>query len=192
MNLKTRQIALIGFSVAMLLLVTGCQNKKPDTTPPDDDVRYEQPAEDVDATPTPAPAADETEQAPPLSIQELDEQMRNQGLIGDVFFDFDQYDLRPEARERLARNAEFMNSADGRDLTFKIEGHCDERGTSEYNLALGQNRADTAADYIVSLGVDRSRLTTISYGEERPFCTESSEACWQQNRRARFVLSGRN
>jgi peptidoglycan-associated lipoprotein len=77
------------------------------------------------------------------------------------------------------------------DILFTIEGHCDERGTNEYNIALGQRRASAAKDYIVSLGVEDSRLRTISYGEERPFCTESNEGCWQQNRRAHFVATGR-
>ena len=76
-------------------------------------------------------------------------------------------------------------------LLFTIEGHCDERGTNEYNIALGQRRAAAAKDYIVSLGVEDARLRTISYGEERPFCTESDEACWQSNRRAHFVATGR-
>ena len=75
-------------------------------------------------------------------------------------------------------------------LTVTVEGHCDERGTVEYNLALGERRAQSTYDYLVSLGVAASRFKTISYGEERPFCTESNEACWQKNRRARFVISG--
>ncbi|MEM9553266.1 MAG: OmpA family protein [Acidobacteriota bacterium] len=189
MNAKSRWIALAVCMVAMLI-VTGCKNDKPTTTPPDN-VTYEKPVEDVPATPTPAPAADETEMQPPPTIQELNEQLQRDGLVGDVFFAFDQFELRPDARERLARNAEFMQSAEGRDLVFTIEGHCDERGTNEYNIALGQNRSDSAVDYIVSLGVDRGRLKTISYGEERPFCTESTEGCWQKNRRARFVVTGR-
>ncbi|MEM1181110.1 MAG: OmpA family protein [Acidobacteriota bacterium] len=148
------------------------------------------PPTDVPDKPKPAPVVDETEKEPPKSIQEIEADLRNQGLIGDVFFDFDKSDLRSQARERLAKNAEFMNSAEGRAYTFKVEGHCDERGTNEYNLALGQNRSTTAVDYLASLGVARDRFEVISYGEERPFCTESSEACWQQNRRARFVITG--
>jgi peptidoglycan-associated lipoprotein len=74
---------------------------------------------------------------------------------------------------------------------FTIEGHCDERGTNEYNLALGQRRATAAKDYVVSLGVAADLLRTISYGEERPFCRQSDESCWQQNRRAHFVVTGK-
>jgi peptidoglycan-associated lipoprotein len=132
------------------------------------------------------------ETPPELSIQELQRDLESRGLIGDVYFDYDRYELLPEARERLARNAEFINSSEGQGLTFTLEGHCDERGTNEYNIALGQRRATAALDYISSLGVDGGRFKTISFGEERPFCTESNEACWQKNRRARFVITGRS
>jgi peptidoglycan-associated lipoprotein len=76
-------------------------------------------------------------------------------------------------------------------LEFGLEGHCDERGTNEYNLALGERRANAAKDYLVSLGVDSSRVRTISYGEEKPFCMTHDESCWQLNRRGHFVLTGR-
>jgi peptidoglycan-associated lipoprotein len=112
-----------------------------------------------------------------------------QGLLGDVYFDFDQYELRADARDRLARNAEFLKSHP--EFQVRIEGHCDERGTNEYNLALGERRAAAARDYLVSLGVPASKLQTISYGEERPQCTSGDEGCWQQNRRAHFVVTGR-
>ncbi len=91
-------------------------------------------------------------------------------MIGDVFFDFDQSELRADARDRLAKNAEFL--AAHPQFTVTIEGHCDERGTNEYNLALGDRRAAAARDYLQSLGVAADRLRTISYGEERPFCTD--------------------
>ncbi|RMH22078.1 MAG: peptidoglycan-associated lipoprotein Pal [Acidobacteria bacterium] len=132
-----------------------------------------------------------TEAPRPKDLSELQDEFERQGLIGDVFFDFDKYELRADARDRLAKNAEFFNSEEGRKYTYTIEGHCDERGTNEYNIALGQRRASSALDYLTSLGVDRERFKTISYGEERPVCTESTEACWQRNRRAHFVLSGR-
>jgi peptidoglycan-associated lipoprotein len=111
------------------------------------------------------------------------------GLLGDVYYDFDEYELRPEARERLAQNADFMR--DHPEFVFTLEGHCDERGTNEYNLALGDRRASSARNYLASLGIDSSRMSTISYGEERPQCAESSESCWQLNRRAHFVITGR-
>ena len=128
------------------------------------------------------------EEPTPPSIQELQEEAERAGLLGDVFYDFDKYELRMEARDRLQKNASYMQQ--NPKLTFTIEGHCDERGTNEYNIALGQSRSTSALDYLISLGISASRFKTISYGEERPFCTDSNEACWQKNRRARFLISG--
>ena len=110
--------------------------------------------------------------------------------LKDIFFDFDRADLRGDARETLRANADWLkNNPSAR---VEIEGHCDERGTNEYNLALGAKRAQAARDYLVSLGITGERLSTISYGEEIPVCQEHSESCWHQNRRARFVvISGR-
>ncbi|MEM1202910.1 MAG: OmpA family protein [Acidobacteriota bacterium] len=179
-------------ALAMLLTVTGCSKKDPETTPPPPEVKPAAPTTDVPATPEPAEPRDVVEKTQPKSLADIQDDLTTRGLLGDVFYDFDRYELRAAARERLAKNAEFMKSSEGRNLTFTIEGHCDERGTNEYNLALGQNRATSALDYLESLGVARSRFQTISYGEERPFCTESSDACWQKNRRARFVVSGQN
>jgi len=104
--------------------------------------------------------------------------------IADVFFAFDSADLSGAARETLAASATVINRIGG---NYQIEGHCDERGSAEYNLALGDRRARAAKDYLVSLGVDPSRLSTISYGEERPFAPGHDEASWAQNRRAHFL-----
>lgn len=177
-------------ALTALVLAMGCKSAPPPPPAPPQAIETPPPVDVPPATRMEEPT-DKIEEPPPLSIQELDEQLRNEGLIGDVYYDFDKYDLRSDARERLARNAEFMKSAQGREYVFTVEGHCDERGTNEYNIALGQNRSNSAVDYLVSLGVSASRFKTISYGEEKPFCTESTEACWQRNRRARFVLSGR-
>jgi peptidoglycan-associated lipoprotein len=123
-------------------------------------------------------------------LEKVNTHARESGLLGDVFFEFDKYDLAPEARERLAQNARFMREHP--EFTFTVEGHCDERGTNEYNLALGDRRANAAKGYLDSLGVAANRFRAISYGEERGFCTTSDESCWQKNRRAHFVVSGRN
>jgi len=179
---------LIVLIVALLAVGCSSSNNAPEVEEPDT-TATRSPATDVDTSPAPATTADTTERVPEPSIAELNEMVQREGLIGDVFYDFDKYDLRPEARERLAKNAEYMSEHP--DLAFVIEGHCDERGTEEYNIALGQRRATAALDYLISLGVDRSRFQTISYGESRPFCTESTEACWQRNRRARFVITER-
>lgn len=107
--------------------------------------------------------------------------------VGDrVFFDTDRSSLGDDARATLQRQAAWM--AQYPNLTFTIEGHADERGTREYNLALGGRRANAAKDYLVSLGVAASRLNTVSYGKERPVCLDSSESCWSQNRRAVTVI----
>ena len=102
--------------------------------------------------------------------------------VGDrVFFDLDKSEIRPDAQATLQKQAAWLNQY--RDKTVSIEGHCDERGTREYNLALGERRANAVKKYLVSLGVDASRLSTISYGKERPVALGSDEASWAQNRR---------
>jgi peptidoglycan-associated lipoprotein len=108
--------------------------------------------------------------------------------VGDrVFFDFDKSVLKAEARATLERQAEWLKKYPDKIIT--IEGHADERGTREYNLALGERRATAAKDYLVALGVDTSRITTISYGKERPFAVGHNEAAWALNRRAVTVIS---
>ncbi|HVJ34180.1 MAG TPA: peptidoglycan-associated lipoprotein Pal [Terriglobia bacterium] len=102
--------------------------------------------------------------------------------VGDrVFFGYDKYDLTAEAQQQLQKQAAWLNQYKA--VTVTIEGHADERGTREYNLALGERRANSVANYLTALGVDKGRLSVISYGKERPECTESNEACWSQNRR---------
>lgn len=108
------------------------------------------------------------------------------GPLDDIFFGYDAYDLSAEARERLSSNAEWMQANPS--SRVEIEGHCDSRGTIEYNLALGARRATSVRDYLVSLGIPASRITTISYGKELPACHAETASCWQKNRRAHFVL----
>jgi len=105
--------------------------------------------------------------------------------LKEVYFEFDRYDLDSEDRQILKANADWLkkNAA----ARVEIEGHCDERGTNEYNLALGAKRAQAAKDYLITLGVAQNRISTTSYGEEIPVCREHSEDCWQKNRRDRFV-----
>jgi len=106
--------------------------------------------------------------------------------LKDIFFDFDRYDLRPDARDTLKANADWLKSNQA--ARVEIEGHCDDRGTNEYNLALGAKRAQAAKDYLTTLGIAVDRLSTISYGAEIPACKEQNEPCWRQNRRDRFVI----
>ena len=108
------------------------------------------------------------------------------GPLKDIYFSFDRYDLEGEARETLKVNADWLKK--NSTARIEIEGHTDERGTNEYNLALGAKRAQAAKDYLVTLGIATERLSTISYGEEIPVCREQNESCWRQNRRARFVV----
>ena len=126
------------------------------------------------ATPTPAPAT------PPRPSE-----FAENANLRDIHFDFDKYDIRPEDARILDANATWLK-ANPRNLVL-IEGHCDERGTSEYNLALGERRAKSTMNYLVAQGVPASRMTVISYGKERPLCTEKNEACWARNRRAHHL-----
>jgi peptidoglycan-associated lipoprotein len=107
--------------------------------------------------------------------------------LKDVLFEFDRHDLTTDARATLQGNAEWLKK--NATARIEVEGHCDERGTSEYNLALAAKRAQAVRDYLVTLGITSDRISTISYGEEIPACIVSSESCWQQNRRVRFVVA---
>lgn len=105
--------------------------------------------------------------------------------VRDAYFDFNKADIRAEARDALTKTADFLRNYP--QIRVTIEGHCDERGSTEYNLALGDRRAGAVKQYLVSLGISADRLTTVSFGKEKPFCTQSNESCWQQNRRGHFV-----
>ena len=120
----------------------------------------------------------------------VNQELLRRGFLPDIYFDFDASALSAEARQRLFTDAGLLKGAPALKLT--VEGHCDERGTSEYNLALGERRAHTVQEYLGSLGVDPSRLRTISYGLDRPVCTEHEESCWAKNRRAHLVVTGRS
>lgn len=125
--------------------------------------------------PPPAPAA-----APDLNA------LFNQNVT-DAFFDYNKSDIRADARDALQKDAEFLRSYPQVNVT--VEGHCDERGSEEYNLGLGQRRADAVKQYLVSLGISGDRIKTMSWGKEHAFCTEHNESCWQQNRRGHFVMN---
>ncbi len=128
----------------------------------------------VTVTPPPAPVAQPSA---------TEEEMFNRN-IKDIFFDYDKYDVRPDQQSALQADAAWLSQHPN--VKFTIEGHCDERGSTEYNLALGDNRANAVKSALVQAGVAADRIKTISYGKEKPFCTESNEQCWQQNRRGHF------
>jgi peptidoglycan-associated lipoprotein len=121
---------------------------------------------------------------PPANNNETQAQLFAQN-VKDVFFDYDSYDITQQYQQVLSADVRFLQQHP--DMKFTIEGHCDERGSTEYNLALGDNRANSTKQALISLGISADRIRTISYGKEKPFCTESNESCWAQNRRAHFV-----
>ncbi len=185
-TLSTLSTLLVCATVA-LALSTACKKKPPTTT--------------ADARPPVSTKAPETEVAPPPSTaprpgdvtadvlrQDVTE-LNKKGYLTDAYFDYDQADLREDARTALAADAEWLKRYPT--VQVLLEGYCDERGTGAYNLALGDRRANAAKEYLVSLGIDGSRLRTVSYGEERPFCAESNESCWQQNRRAHLLITAK-
>ena len=116
-------------------------------------------------------------------------QLNAQGYLGDVFFDTDRFDLTPAARESLATNAAWLQKHPT--ISILVEGHCDERNTREYNLALGERRASAVRDYVVFLGIAAQRIQIISYGEEKPFALGSNEGSWRLNRRSHFIIVAR-
>jgi peptidoglycan-associated lipoprotein len=133
------------------------------------------------STVAPSTAAPSTTPPAPSEFRETDS-------LKDVFFDFDKYDVRASDAKVLDTNATWLKTNNSLVL---IEGHCDERGTNEYNLALGERRAKATMNYLVGQGVQANRITIISYGKERPTCTEHSEACWAKNRRSHFLVKAR-
>jgi peptidoglycan-associated lipoprotein len=188
MKRTTRGVVYLSLAAASTFwLATACKKTPPTTA------QERRPAETAPApaaTPvappsTGAPTTDETQRVLSSSIQELN----SRGYLQDAYFDYDKYELRDDARSALATDSEWLKKFNT--IQILIEGHCDERGTNEYNLALGERRANAAKDYLVSLGVDGGRVKTVSYGEERPGCTESTETCWAKNRRAHLVITAK-
>ncbi len=131
----------------------------------------------VTVTEAPAP--------PPPPPSATDQQLFDQN-IKDVYFDYDSYEIRGDAQSAIQADAQFLQAHPG--ITFTVEGHCDERGSTEYNLALGDNRANAVKSALTQAGVSADRIKVISFGKEKPSCTESNEQCWQQNRRGHFVF----
>jgi peptidoglycan-associated lipoprotein len=185
---------------ALLVFLCGCPKKKPATPPADLNVE----TTTVPAPPTPPSAPTQEVQQPaapqvkdqtedPLQsadMQIVNSELQRRGFSPDVYFDYDESNLSDDTREKLSRNADLLKSQPQFSIT--IEGHADSRGTSEYNLALGERRANAVKDYMTSLGVAATRVRTISYGKERPVCTDEVESCWSQNRRAHTVITGRS
>jgi peptidoglycan-associated lipoprotein len=189
---RAAQITLMSLLLAGLI-ITGCA-RRPATTA----ASAAAPAAAPSPAPTPAPSAPSPAPAPPAPAaaaapapapRPVPKEFMAVAALKEVYFDFDKYDIRPEDAKTLDANATWLKS-NGDNLVL-IEGHCDERGTNEYNLALGERRAKSTMNYLVSQGIQANRITIISYGEERPVCTEKTEACWAKNRRANFLVKPR-
>ncbi len=176
--------ALCSLMVFALLMLTGCP--PPSTSKPE--TSASSPKGAAGAQSGAQSTVTESSVSPtPSSIDRLRQgETTSSGPVKDVYFAFDSYDLRSDARETLKANADWLKAHPS--VRVEIEGHCDERGTNQYNLALGAQRAQAAKGYLVTLGIAGKRLSTISYGEEVPSCREQTEKCWQKNRRDRFVV----
>ena len=140
------------------------------------------------AAPAPAPTPRALTEDEIFARKSVDE-LNSEKPLDDVFFDLDKSDLRDDARNALQKDADWMKRWTGTQVT--VEGHCDSRGSSEYNLSLGSRRANAVKDYLVNLGVAGNRVTIVSKGKEQPFCSEEGESCWQQNRRGHFVITAK-
>ena len=191
MSLYQRTAAIAAFSLMLGLGVAACGKKAPAVTPPPPVPPAAPVVPPAPPSPPPPPAA-----APPRALTE-DEifaqktvaQLNNERPLGDVFFDLDASTIKEESKAALSTNATWLKRWTS--TRINIEGHCDERGTAEYNLGLGERRANAVKAYLVSLGVPADRVVIVSKGKESPFCTDKNEACWQQNRRGHFVITAK-
>jgi peptidoglycan-associated lipoprotein len=176
----------------LTVTVTACHTRPPAIAPTRAPEALFAPA--PPPAPPPRSAAVATPAAKPPTESELFERMTLDELnashpLTDVFFDYNENTLRDDARQALQRDAQWL--AKWPQTKIRIDGHCDERGTEEYNLSLGDRRAVTVRDYLTSLGVSQQRIQTVSLGKESPFCTATGESCWAQNRRGHFVITAK-
>lgn len=176
-------VVIVAIMALSLFVAAGCAKKSTTSTPPEKQVEVK---DDSEWTPPPAePQIDEKALAAEAEARAKSEAVEELTSV-TIHFDFDSYVLKEEARAILALKANIMRKYT--DLTVVIEGHCDERGTEEYNLALGERRARAAYEHLVILGVDPARMKIVSYGEEKPVDPGHNESAWWQNRRAEFVV----
>jgi peptidoglycan-associated lipoprotein len=179
--------------VVLALALTGCKKQKPVTPEEPQPAAQQQPTTPPPKPTTPPPKKTEVTEGfdqEPVVVAEVTEAdiaaLNEQGVLATVYFAFDSYELDDQNRMVLQQNADWLQ--DNPNYNIRVEGHCDERGTIEYNLALGERRASAVRDYLVSLGVDAFRIRIVSYGEEDPEDPGHDEAAWARNRRAVFVI----
>ncbi len=174
------------------LVIAGCHKKPPPQAPPPPPPP---PAVTPEPPPPPPPPPPPAPPPPrPLSDEEIFarktlEQLNAEKPLDDVFFDLDRSDLREDGKSSLQKDADWLKRWTSTQIT--VEGHCDSRGSGEYNLGLGSRRANAVKDYLVSLGVMPTRITIVSKGKEQPFCRDDNESCWQQNRRGHFLITAK-
>ena len=188
---------LIVLAVAVAAMIgAGCAKKKvaaqvpPPPSQPAATAQQQsttQAARNATSTPAPAPAPQQTTRMPNAQTRARIDTLL--ARIEDAYFDYDKHTLRPDAIKALEADSTELRDIlkDYPDYKLTIEGHCDERGSAEYNMALGQERADAAKSYLVQVGIPSAQLATVSYGKEKPACDEHDEACWQKNRRVHIV-----
>ncbi|HXT29277.1 MAG TPA: peptidoglycan-associated lipoprotein Pal [Vicinamibacterales bacterium] len=181
-------------ALAAAIGVSGCAKKKPAPPPAAPPPPAETPRVTPPPPPPPPPAAPPREEPRAPTEDEIFarktlEDLNREQLLSDAYFALDSSQITDEGRAALQKNADWLKRRASTKVL--VEGHCDSRGTPEYNLALGERRATAVRDYLVNLGIDASRVTIVSKGKEAPVCTEESEACWQQNRRGHFVFTAK-
>jgi peptidoglycan-associated lipoprotein len=188
---------LLVLAVAVAAMVgAGCAKKKvaaqapPPPAPPAAVATQQETAPQTRSTapaPAPAPVAQQTSRTPDAQTRARIDTLL--GRISDAYFDYDRHTLRPDAIKALEADSTELRDIlkDYPEYKLTVEGHCDERGSAEYNMALGQERADSAKAYLVQVGIPAAQLATVSYGKEKPACDEHDEACWQRNRRVHIV-----
>ncbi len=189
-----RQVSTIALGLALAVAAAGCHKKVPPVapTPPPPPPPSAAPVTPPPPPPPPPPVV--TPAPRPLTEDEIFARKSLADLnaerpLADVFFDLDKSEIRDDARTSLQKDADWMKRWTSTQIT--LEGHCDSRGSAEYNLGLGSRRAAAVKDYLVNLGVSTGRVTVVSKGKEQPFCSEENESCWQQNRRGHFVITGK-
>ena len=174
-----RLVRSVALASALALTAAACHKKVPAPAP---------------APPPPPPAPTPPAAPRPLTEEQIFaqkslDQLNAEHPLTDVYFDLDQSELREDAKAPLQKDADWLKKWTS--TSISIEGHCDSRGSAEYNLGLGSRRASAVKDYLVSLGVPATRLTTVSKGKEQPVCTDENESCWSQNRRGHFLITAK-